>query len=124
MNQRVVLFLLNLYSKGQALCYEITSKKLASQLTWFNPNQPASLQLDLITTPQNNTRSSLLSSYPIYKTERIRMIVVYKLAESLSFIVTRIYQNTTRASNLVLLKSLNHRGPKTACFDKDLKMIS
>ncbi|MFT6443690.1 MAG: hypothetical protein ACJASM_003253, partial [Salibacteraceae bacterium] len=61
---------------------------------------------------------------PIYNIERIILIILDKLAEILSFIVTRIYQNPTKASNLVLLKSLNHIGPKTAYFDKELKMIS
>jgi hypothetical protein len=123
MNQRVLFFLLNLYSKGQALCYEITSKKLASQLSLFNPNQPVSLQFDILPTYQNSTRRSVLSSYPIYNIERM-MIVLYKLAESLEFVNNKRYQNTIKASNLVLLKSLNHRGPKTDCFDKELKMIS
>jgi hypothetical protein len=124
MNQRVLFFLLNRYSKGQALYHKITSKKLPSQLSWFNQNKFASLKLDIIPTYQNSTRRSYLSSYPIYNIERIMMAVVYKLAERLSFIATRIYQNPTKASNLVLLKSLNHRGPKTACLDKELKMIS
>jgi hypothetical protein len=124
MNQRVLLSLLNRYSKGQALYHEITSKKLSSQLSWFNPNQPASLQFDILPTYQNSTRKLLLSKYPIYKIERIIMVVVYKLAESLSFIVTRIYQNSTKASNLVLLKAIYQRGPKSAYFNKELKMIS
>jgi hypothetical protein len=123
MNQRVVLFLLNLYSKGQALYFKTTSKKLPSQLSWFNPNKRASLEFDLIPTYQNSTRRSVLSSYPIYNIERIILIVIDKLAESLSLIATRIYQNSTKASNLVLFKSLNHRG-NTACYDKELKMIS
>jgi hypothetical protein len=123
MNQRVVLFLLNLYSKGQALYFKTTSKKLPSQLSWLNPNQLVSLKLDVIPTYQNSTGGSVLSSYPIYNIERIILIVLDKLAEILSLIVTRIYQNPTKASNLVLLKSLNHIGPKTACFDEELKMI-
>jgi hypothetical protein len=124
MNQRVLLLLLNLYSKGRVVCYETTSKKLPSQLSWFNQNKPASLQFEILPTYQNSTRRSLSSSYPIYNIERNMMILLYKLAESLSFIFTRIYQNSTKASNLVLLKSLNHRGPKRDCFDKELKMIS
>jgi hypothetical protein len=123
MNQRVVLFLLNRCSKGQAICYEITSKKLPSQLSWFNQNKLVSLKLDIIPTYQNSSRRSILSSYPIYNIERFMMVVVYKLAESLEFVTTKRYQNSTKASNLVLFKSLNHRG-KTACYDKDLKMIS
>jgi hypothetical protein len=123
MNQRILLFLLTLYSKGQALCYETTSKKLASQLAWFNPNQPVSLQFDILPTYQNSIRRSFLSSYPIYNIKRTMMAVVYKLAERLSFIVTRIYQNSSKASNLVLLKPTCHRRPKRAFFDKELKMI-
>jgi hypothetical protein len=123
MNQRVVLFLLHLYSKGQALYFKTTSKKLQSQLSWFNPNQLVSLQFDILSTYQNSTRRSFLSSYPIYNIERIILIILDKLAEILSFIVTRIYQNPTKASNLVLLKSLNHIGPKTACYDNELKML-
>jgi hypothetical protein len=123
MNQRVLLLLLNLYSKGQAISHKTTSKKLPSQLSWFNPNQPVSLEFDILPTYQNSARRSLLSPYPIYNIERTIMVVVYKLAASLSFIVTRIYQNSRKHSNLVLLKSLNHRGPKTACFDEELKMI-
>jgi hypothetical protein len=123
MNQRVLLLLLHLYSKGQALYFKTTSKKLASQLSWFNPNQPTSLQFDILPTYQNSTRKSFLSPYPIYNIERTMMVVVYKLAESLSFIATRRYQNPIKASNLVLLKSLNHRDPKRACFDEELKMI-
>jgi hypothetical protein len=129
MNQKVLLFLLHLYSKGQAIYQKTTSKKLPSQLSWFNPNQPASLQFDILPTYQISTIStistirSVLSSYPIYNTERIMMAVVYKLAESLSFIVTRIYQNSTKASNLVLLKTICQTSPKTACYDKELKMI-
>ncbi len=123
MNQRVVLFLLNLYSKGQALYFKTTSKKLPSQLSWFNQNQPASLHFDIILTYQNSTHRSFLSPYPIYNIERIILIVIDKLAESLSLIATRIYQNSTKVSNLVLFKSLNHRG-NTACYDKELKMIS
>jgi hypothetical protein len=123
MNQRVVLFLLHLYSKGQALYFKTTSKKLASQVSWFNPNQPASLQFDILPTYQNSTRRSVLSSYPIYKIERIMMAVVYTLAESLEFVTAKRYQNTTKASNLVLLKPTCHRRPKRACFDEELKMI-
>jgi hypothetical protein len=124
MNQRVLLLLLNLYSKGQAIYHKTTSKKLPSQLSWFNHNNRASLQFDILPTYQNSARRSLLSSYPFFNIERIMMVVLNKLTESLSFITTRRYQNSTKALNLVLLKSLNHRGPKTACFDKDLKMIS
>jgi hypothetical protein len=51
------------------------------------------------------------------------MVVLYKLAESLEFANTNRYKNTAKASNLVLLKSLNHRDPKRACFDEELKMI-
>jgi DNA topoisomerase VI subunit B len=123
MNQRVVLLLPNLYSKGQALYHKTSSKKLPSQLSWFNPNQPASLEFDILPTYQNSTRRSVLSSFPIYNIERIILIVIDKLAESLSLIATRIYQNSRKPSNLVLLKSLNLRGPTTACFDKELKMI-
>ena len=123
MNQRVVLFLLHLYSKGQVLYHKTTSKKLPSQILWFNPNQPARLQFDIITAYQNSTRRSVLGPYPIYNIERIMMIVVYKLAESLGFVAAKRYQNSTKASNLVLFKSLNHRG-NTACYDKELKMIS
>jgi hypothetical protein len=123
MNQRVLLPLLNRYSKGQSLYFKTTSKKLPSQLSWFNPTQLVSLKLDVIPTYQNSTGGSVLSSYPIYNIERMMMVVLYTLAESISFIVTRMYQNPTKASNLVLLKSLNHIGPKTACFDKELKMI-
>jgi hypothetical protein len=124
MNQRVLLLLLNLYSKGQAISHKTTSKKLLSQLSWFKPNQLVSLQFDILPAYRNSTRRSVLNSYPIYNIERTMIVVVYKLAESLSFIVTRIYQNSTKASSLVLLKSLNHRGPKTACFDEELKMIN
>jgi hypothetical protein len=124
MNQRVLLSFLNRYSKGQALCYETTSKKLASQLSLFNPNQPASLQFDILPNYQNSIRRSFLSSYPIYNIKRTMMAVVYKLAERLSFIVTRIYQNSSKASNLVLLKPTCQRRPKTDCFDKELKMMS
>jgi hypothetical protein len=122
MNQKVLLLLLNRYSKGQAIYQKTTSKKLPSQLSWFNPNKRASLKPDILPTYQNSARRSLLSSYPIYNIERIMMLVLNKLAKSLSFIVTRIYQNSTKPSNLVLLKSLNRRG-KTACYDKELKMI-
>jgi hypothetical protein len=123
MHQRVVFSLLNWYSKGQAIYQKTTSKKLASQLSWFNPNQPASLQFDILPTYQNSTRKLLLSSYPIYNTERIMMAVVYKLAEGLEFVTTKRYQNTTKAVNLVLLKPTCQRRPKTAFFDKELKMI-
>jgi hypothetical protein len=51
------------------------------------------------------------------------MAALYKLAESVSFIFTRIYQNPIKASNLVLFKSICQTRPKTACFDKELKMI-
>jgi hypothetical protein len=123
MNQRVVLFLLNLNSKGPAIYQKTTSKKLPSQLSWFNPNQRARLKLDILPTYQNSARRSLLSSYPIYNIERIMMVVLYTLAESLEFITTKRYQNSTRASNLVLLKPICQRRPKTDCFDKELKMI-
>jgi hypothetical protein len=123
MNQRVVLFLLHLYSKGQVLYHKTTSKKLPSQLSWFNPNQPARLQFDIITAYQNSTRRSVLGPYPIYNIERIMMVVVYKLAESLEFVTTKRYQNSAKASNLILLKAIYQRCPKTACFDKELKMI-
>ncbi|MGK0377975.1 MAG: hypothetical protein ACJA1Z_001787, partial [Patiriisocius sp.] len=73
MNQRVVLFLLNLYSKGQALYFKTTSKKLPFQLSWFNQNKRASLEFDLIPTYQNSTPRSVLSPYPIYNIERIMM---------------------------------------------------
>jgi hypothetical protein len=124
MNQRVLLLLLHLYSKGQALYFKTTSKKLQSQLSWFNPNQPASLKLYIIPVYQNSTRRSVLSSYPIYNIERITLIVLDKLAESLEFVTTKRYQNTTKASNLVLLKPTCQRRPKTDCFDKELKMMS
>jgi hypothetical protein len=123
MNQRVLFFLLKRYSKGQALYHNITSKELPSQLSWFNQNKRASLEFDIIPTYQNSTRRSALSSYSIYNIERITLIVLDKLAESLEFVTNKRYQNSTKASNLVLLKSLNHRGPKTACLDKELKMI-
>jgi hypothetical protein len=123
MNQRILLLLLHLYSKGQTLYHETTSKKLASQLSWFNPNQPASLEFDILPTCQNSTRRSVLSSYPIYNIERIMMVVLYTLAESLEFVTTKRYQNSSKASNLVHLKSLCRRSPKTACFNKELKMI-
>jgi hypothetical protein len=51
------------------------------------------------------------------------MAVVYTLAEILEFATANRYQHSTNALNLVLLKSLNHRGPKTDYFDKELKMI-
>jgi hypothetical protein len=51
------------------------------------------------------------------------MIALYKLAENLSFLAKRIYQNSTKAANLVLLKSICQTMPKTACYDKELKMI-
>jgi hypothetical protein len=123
MNQRVLLLLPNLYSKGQALYFKTTSKKLASQLAWFNPNQPASLQFDILPTYQNSTRKLLLNSYPIYKIERTMIVVVYKLAESLEFANTNRYKNTAKASNLVILKSIRQTMPKRACFDEELKMI-
>jgi hypothetical protein len=123
MNQRVLLLLLHLYSKGQALYHKTTSNKLPSQLSWFNQNKRASLQFDILPTYQNSTRRSLLSSYPIYNIERIMMVVLNKLAESLSFIVTRIYQNSTKTSNLVLLKTICQTSTQTACYDKELKMI-
>jgi hypothetical protein len=118
MNQRVVLFMLNHYSKGQAIYHEITSKKLPSQLSWFNQNQPASLELDLIPTYQNSTRRSVLSTYLFYNVERNMMVVLYKLAESLEFFTTKRYQNPTKPSNLVLFKSICQTRPKTDCFDK------
>jgi hypothetical protein len=124
MNQRIVPFLLSRYSKGQTLYHETTSKKLASQLSWFNPNKPASLQLDILLTYQNSTRRSVLSSYPIYNRKRIILIVLDKLAQSLEFVTTKRYQNSTKASNLVLLKPTCQRRPKTDCFDKELKMMS
>jgi hypothetical protein len=124
MNHRVLLFLLNRYSKGQALYHKTTSKKLASQLSWFNPNKRASLKLDILPTYQNSARRSLLSSYPIYNTERIMMVVLNKLAEDLSFVTAKRYQNSTKASNLVLLKIICQTSPQTACYDKELKMIS
>jgi hypothetical protein len=123
MNQRVVFLLLNLYSKGQAIYHETISKKLPSQLSWFNPNRRASLKFDLLPTYQNSTHRSVLSSFPICNIERIMMAALYKLAESVSFIFTRIYQNPIKASNLVLFKSICQTRPKTACFDKELKMI-
>jgi hypothetical protein len=52
------------------------------------------------------------------------MVVLYTLADSLNFIVTRIYQNPIKASNLVLFKSICQTMPKTAYYDKELKMIS
>jgi hypothetical protein len=124
MYQRVVLFLLNLYSKGQAICYEITSKKLPSQLSWFNQKKRVSLQFDIIPNYQNSTGRSLLSSYSIYNIERTMMAVLNKLAESLDLFTTKRYQNSTKASNLVLFKSICQTMPNTACFDKELKMIS
>jgi hypothetical protein len=123
MNQRVLHLSLHLYSKGQALYHKTTSKKLPSQLSWFNPNKRASLKLDILPTYQNSARRSLLSTYPIYNIERIMMVVSNKLAKSLIFIVTRIYQKSTKASNLVLLKTICQTSPQTACFDKELKMI-
>jgi hypothetical protein len=124
MNQRVVLFLLNRHSKGQALCYKTTGNKLPSQLSWFNSNKPANLEFYILPTYQNSTRRSVLCSFLIYNIERIMMVVLYTLAESVSFIFTRIYQNSTKASNLVLLKSICQTRSKTACYDKELKMIS
>jgi hypothetical protein len=123
MNQRVVLFLLNRYSKSQALYHKRTRYKLPYQLSWYNSNKPASLQFDLIPTYQNSTRRSFLSSYLIHNIERITMVVLYRLAESLSFIAKRIYQNSANASNLVLLKPICQRISKRDCFDKGLKMI-
>jgi hypothetical protein len=123
MNQRILLFLLTLYSKGQDLYFKTTSKKLASQLSWFNPNKPVSLQLDILLTYQNSTRRSVLSSYPIYDIERTIMVVLYTLAQSLELFATKRYQNSTKASNLVLLKPTCQRRPKTDCFDKEQKMI-
>jgi hypothetical protein len=123
MNQRVLLLLLHLYSKGQALYHKTTCKKLHSQLSWFNQNKRASLQIDILPTYQNSTRRSLLSSYPIYNIERIMMIVLNKLAKSLSFVTAKRYQNSIKASNLVLLKTICQTSLQTACFDKDLKMI-
>jgi hypothetical protein len=123
MNQRVVLFLLNLYSKDQAIYHKITGNKLPSQLSRCNSNKPASLQFDILPTYQNSTRRSLSSSFPIYNIERIMMVALCKLADSVSFIFTRIYQNSTKASNLVLLKSICQTRPKTACYDKELNMI-
>jgi hypothetical protein len=123
MNQRILLLLPNLYSKGQALYHKTSSKKLPSQLSWFNPNQPASLEFDILPTCQNSTRKSVLSSYPIYNIERIMMVVLYTLAESLEFVTTKRYQNSSKASNLVLLKPTCHRRPKRAYFDEELKMI-
>jgi hypothetical protein len=123
MNQRVLLFLLNLYSKGQALYFKTTSKKLPYRLSWFNPNQLVSLQFDTIPAYQNSTRRSFLSSYPIYNIKRTMMAVVYKLAESLEFVTTKRYKNTAKASNLVILKSIRQTMPKRACFDEELKMI-
>jgi hypothetical protein len=123
MNQRVLLLLLNLYSKGQALYFKTTSKKLASQLSWFKPNQPASLEFDILPNYQNSERRSVLGSFPIYNIKRIMMAVVYKLAESLEFVTTKRYQNSTKASNLVLFKSIRQTMPKRACFDEELKMI-
>jgi hypothetical protein len=123
MNQRVLLLLLNRYSKGQALYYKTICKKLHSQLSWFNHNKRASLQFDILPTYQNSARRSLLSSYPIYNIERMMMVVLHKLAESLSFITTRRYQNSTKALNLVLLKVIYRRSTKTDCFDKELKII-
>jgi hypothetical protein len=123
MNQRVLLLLLNRYSKGQALYHKRTRYKLPYQLSWFNPNQPASLEFDILPTYQNSTRRSVLNSYPIYNIERITMVVLYRLAKRLSFIATRIYQKSTKASNLVLLKPICQRISKRDCFDKELKMI-
>jgi hypothetical protein len=122
MNQRFVLFFLNLYSKGQAIYHEITSIKRHYQLSWFNQNKRASPKLDLIPAYQNSTRRSVLYSFLIYKIERIMMAVLYRLVDSLNLIAKRIYQNSAKPSNIVLLKSLNQRG-KMACFDKELKML-
>jgi hypothetical protein len=123
MNQRVVLFLLNPYSKSQSIYYKITGNKLPSQLSWYNSNKPVNLEFDILPTYQNSTRKLLLNSYPIYKIERTMIVVVYKLAESLEFVTTKKYQNSAKASNLVLFKSICQTRPKTACFDKELKMI-
>jgi hypothetical protein len=124
MNQRVVLFLLNLYSKGQAIYHETISKKLPSQLSWFNQNRLASLQFDLVPTYQNSTRRSVSSTYLFYKIERNMMVILYKLAESLEFVTAKRYQNSTKVSNLVLFKLICQTMPKTACFAKELKTIS
>jgi hypothetical protein len=121
MNQRVLLLLPNLYSKGPALYHKTSSKKLPSQLSWFNPNQRASLEFDILPTYLNSTRNTVLSSYPIYNIERIILIVLDKLAESPSFIAKRRYQNHTKESILVLLKPICRKSPKTACFNKELK---
>jgi hypothetical protein len=123
MNQRILLLLLHLYSKGQALYFKTTSKKLASQLSWFNPNQLVSLEFDILPNYQNSERRSVLGSFPIYKIERIMVVVVYTLAESLEFITAKRYQNSKNTSNLVLLKPICQRIPKRACFDEELKMI-
>ncbi|MFT5760425.1 MAG: hypothetical protein ACI9LM_005211, partial [Alteromonadaceae bacterium] len=92
------------------------------QLSWFNQNKRASPKLDLIPAYQNSTRRSVLYSFLIYKIERIMMAVLYRLVDSLNLIAKRIYQNSAKPSNIVLLKSLNQRG-KMACFDKELKML-
>jgi hypothetical protein len=124
MNQRVVLFLINLYSKGQALYFKTTSKKLPSRLSWFNPIQLVSLQFDILPAYRNSTGRSVSSSDPIYNIERIMMVVLYTLAESISLITTRRYQNSKKSLNLVLFKSICQTMPKTACYDKELKMMS
>jgi hypothetical protein len=124
MNHRVLLSLLNLYSKGQAIYHETISKKLPSQLSWYNSNKPVNLEFYILPTYQNSTRRSVLSSFPICNIERIMMAALYKLAESVSFIFTRIYQNPIKDSNLVFFKSIYQTRPKTACYDKELKMIS
>jgi hypothetical protein len=124
MNQRFVLFFLNLYSKGHAIYHEITSIKRHYQLSWFNQNKRASPKLDLIPAYQNSTRRSVLSTYLFYNVERNMMVVLYKLAESLEFFTTKRYQNPTKPSNLVFFKSICQTMSKTACFDKGLKIMS
>jgi hypothetical protein len=123
MNQRVLLLLLNLYSKGQALYHKTTSKKLSSQLSWYKPNQSVGQQFDIIPAYRNSTGRSVSSSDPIYNIERIMMVVLYTLAESISLITTRRYQNSKKSLNLILFKSICQTMPKTACFDEELKMI-
>jgi hypothetical protein len=123
MNQRVLLLLLNLYSEGQAVYQKTTNKKLPSQLSWFNQNKLVSLQFDIIPAYRNSTGRSVSSSDPIYNIERIMMVVLYTLAESISLITTRRYQNSKKSLNLILFKSICQTMPKTACYDKELKMI-
>jgi hypothetical protein len=123
MNQTVLLLLLHLFSKSQAIYHKRTRDKLPSQLSWFNQNKPASLEFDRAPAYQNSIRRPVLSSFPIYNIERIMMVVLYTLADSVSFIFTRIYQNSVKASNHVLLKSICQTRPKTACYDKNLMMI-